>query len=102
VPFHVTFQRLTELFRSSGKAEASLTASLADLEEKANDPEYHGALNSAEEEIYQAMKAGASQREAHPPKRQPAAERELQRKLERIVRFGASSLPSPPGKSRPR
>jgi hypothetical protein len=91
VPFHITFQRLTELFHSSPKAETSLAASLADLKEKAADPERHGALNSAEKEIYQAMKAGASQPEDQPRKRDPAAETKLQRKLERIVRFGPSS-----------
>jgi Domain of unknown function (DUF4912) len=103
VPFHVTFQRLTEMFRGGRHAEESLTESLAQFEQRAADPVRYGGLDPTEKEIYRAMKAGIPQSEDRPRALDPAGEKRLQRKLESIIGFGASSpANSFPGSSRAR
>jgi hypothetical protein len=90
VPFHVTFQRLTELFRATHIDEGSLVQSLTQLQEKSLHPAQFGALAPAEREIYRAMKASISER-TYLPRRplDPTGEMRLQKKLEGVLGFGA-------------
>ena len=90
VPFHITFQRLTELFRATRVDEGSLVQSLTHLQEKSLRPEQYGSLAPEEREVYRAMKASVSERTYLP--RVPAsreAEMRLQKKLESVIGFGA-------------
>ena len=98
VPFHMTFQRLTELFRKTTRGEGSLTGSLARLQEKvAND---HSSLTAEEYEIFRAMKASTSERISAPRvELDRASEMRLQKKLESILGFGATSPKGPFGGS---
>lgn len=92
VPFHITFQRLTELFHATKRSDESLTQSLARLEEKTADPAGRNALTAAEQEVYRAMKAGTSERKyIRRAEFDRADEARLQKKLERIIGFGSSS-----------
>jgi hypothetical protein len=90
VPFHITFQRLTELFRATRIDEGSLVQSLTHLQEKSLHPEEYGSLAPEELEVYRAMKASASER-TYLPRMQldRAGEMRLQKKLERVLGFGA-------------
>ncbi len=100
VPFHITFQRLTELFRATRIDEGSLVESLARLQEKSLHPEEFGALAPAEGEVYRAMKASVSERTYLP--RVPTNrtdEMRLQKKLESVLGFGASPSSSSLGGS---
>jgi uncharacterized protein DUF4912 len=90
VPFHITFQRLTELFRATRIDEGSLIQSLTRLQEKSLHPEEYGALAPEEREVYRAMKASVFGRSYSP--RFPlnlADEMRLQKKLESVLGFGA-------------
>jgi hypothetical protein len=90
VPFHITFQRLTELFRATRIDEGSLIQSLSRLQEKSLHPEEYGALAPEEREVYRAMKASVSERTYLP--RVPmdrVDEMRLQKKLESVLGFGA-------------
>ena len=90
VPFHITFQRLTDLFRATRIDEGSLLQSLRRLQEKSLHPEEHGSLAPEEREIYRAMKARISERTYLP--RTPldrTSEMQLQKKLESILGFGS-------------
>lgn len=91
VPFHITFQRLTELFRATRTDEGSLVQSLTRLQEKSLHPEQFGSLAPEEREVYRAMKASTSERTYLP--RIPldrANEMRLQKKLESVLGFGAA------------
>jgi hypothetical protein len=90
VPFHITFQRLTELFRATHIDEGSLVQSLTRLQEKSLHPEEYGRLAPEEREVYRAMKASVSTRNYLPriPLNQ-ADEMRLQKKLESVLGFGA-------------
>lgn len=90
VPFHITFQRLTELFRATRIDEGSLVQSLTHLQEKSLHPEQYGSLAPEEREVYRAMKASVSERTYLP--RIPmnrGDEARLQKKLESVLGFGA-------------
>lgn len=90
VPFHITFQRLTELFRATRIDEGSLVESLTHLQEKSLHPEEFGALAPEEREVYRAMKASVSERTyllRVPTNR--TDEMRLQKKLESVLGFGA-------------
>ena len=105
VPFHITFQRLTELFRATRTDEGSLVQSLTRLQEKSLHPEEYGSLAPEEREVYRAMKASVSERTYLP--RIPVHggdEMRLQKKLESVLGFGAkgSSSNSLGGSSRSR
>ncbi len=89
VPFHITFQRLTELFRVTRTDEGSLVQSLTRLQEKSLHPEQYGSLAPEEREVYRAMKASTSERTYLP--RTPldrSSEMRLQKKLESVLGFG--------------
>lgn len=90
VPFHITFQRLTELFRATRVDEGSLVQSLTHLQEKSLHPEEFGSLAPEEREVYRAMKASVSERTYLPRVRADRVdEARLQKKLESVLGFGA-------------
>ena len=90
VPFHITFQRLTELFRATRVDEGSLVQSLTHLQEKSLHPEVFGSLAPEEREVYRAMKASVSERTYLPRiATDRVDEMRLQKKLEGVLGFGA-------------
>jgi hypothetical protein len=90
VPFHITFQRLTELFRATRIDEGSLVQSLTRLQEKSLHPEEYGFLAPEEREVYRAMKASVSERTYLPRVLlNRVDEMRLQKKLESVLGFGA-------------
>jgi hypothetical protein len=90
VPFHITFQRLTELFRATRIDEGSLVQSLTHLQEKSLHPEQYGSLAPEEREVYRAMKASVSERTYTPRVLMNRGdEMRLQKKLESVLGFGA-------------
>lgn len=100
VPFHITFQRLTELFRATRTDEGSLVQSLAHLQEKSLHPEVFGSLAPEEREVYRAMKASISERTYLPHVvTNRADEARLQKKLEKVLGFGAGPSSSSLGGS---
>ena len=89
VPFHITFQRLTELFRATRIDQEPITRSLTRLQDKYLYPEKHGSLTAEEREVFRAMKATISERIYLPrAPLDPRAEMRLQKKLESILGFG--------------
>jgi len=100
IPFHITFQRLTELFRDTTSGEGSLTRSLARLQEKVSRADGCSAFTPGEHEIFRAMKASVSEGIFAPRiEFDPAEEMRLQKKLESILGFGATSPKRPFGES---
>jgi hypothetical protein len=90
VPFHITFQRLTDLFRATRIDEGSLLQSLKRLQGKSLHPEEQGSLAPEEREIYRAIKATMSERSyLRRATLDRACELQLQKKLESILGFGA-------------
>jgi hypothetical protein len=88
VPFHITFQRLTDLFRATRTDQGSLVQSLAHLQEKSLHPEVFGSLAPEEREVYRAMKASISERTYLPnTPTDRADEARLQKKLEKVLGF---------------
>ncbi len=100
VPFHITFQRLTELFRATASRNEPLTQSLARLQAKALNSEEGDSLTTEEAEIFRAMKASISGNTRFPKGEfDRASEMRLQKKLEKILGFGVSSPTSSFGDS---
>ncbi len=100
IPFHITFQRLTELFLDTTSGEGSLTRSLARLQEKVSRADGCSAFTPGEHEIFRAMKASVSEGIFAPRiEFDPAEEMRLQKKLESILGFGATSPKRPFGES---
>ena len=93
VPFHITFQRLTELFRATRVDEGSLVQSLTHLQEKSLHPEVFGSLAPEEREVYRAMKASVSERTYLPRiATDRVDEMRLQKRLESVLGFGAAAF----------
>jgi hypothetical protein len=97
VPFHITFQRLTQLFRAGKNPEEPLTQSLARLQEKASRSDEANALTPEEREVFRAMKVSLG---SFPkPEFDRSSEMRLQQKLEQVLGFGRGSPSSPFGGS---
>src|SRR2546428_10736413 len=91
VPFHITFQRLTEMFRATATGNEPLTQSLARLQAKALNSEEGDSLTPEEAEIFRALKASISGSTRFPKREfDRASEMRLQKKLEKILGFGVS------------
>jgi hypothetical protein len=91
IPFHITFQRLTELFRARSM-DVPLTQALATFQQAASDPQMCGSFTCAEQEVYLAMKASVREREYRPRTSLDwKRETELQKKLEQVVGFGPTN-----------
>ena len=89
VPFHLSFQRMIDLFRVSKHENASLTAMLADLRERAASETMAGGITEEEREIVRAIDEAAAQRGAEITQGE-APDLWVQQNLERILGFGHS------------
>ena len=95
VPFHLSFQRMIDLFRISKHENASLTAMLSDLRERAASESGSSAMTEEEREIVRAIDdAAAESRDARGQTGAP--DLWVQQNLERILGFGRSGT-SPHG-----
>ena len=97
VPFHLSFQRMIDLFRVSKHENESLTAMLADLRERARSEVASPTLTAEEREIVRAIDDAVAQ--ALPPGRSSTGETPdlwVQQNLQRILGFGARTT-SPDG-----
>jgi hypothetical protein len=98
VPFHLSFQRLTDLFHASAGANGPVIEQLGRIQEKALMPEGGESLTSAEDEILRAVDASlpSGWRDAA---RNRGREIDLEQRVEEILGFGASSPASSLGGS---
>jgi hypothetical protein len=91
VPFHLSFQRMIDLFRVSKHENESLITKLAELRKRAAKPAEGETFTNEESELIRAMDdavaemGGAPSEETNPP------DLPVQKKLERLLGFGASS-----------
>ena len=87
VPFHISFQRMIDLFRVAKHENASLTSMLADLRERATSDEPGTSISEEEREIVRAIDEAATESAAE----RAGGETEdllIQQNLERILGFG--------------
>ncbi len=95
VPFHLSFQRMIDLFRVSKHENASLTAMLTDLRERAASETGSSAMTNEEREIVRAIDDAVA--EAAPESTDTdAPDLWVQQNLEKILGFGRSGA-SPTG-----
>ena len=88
VPFHLSFQRIVDLFRSSN--DGALTESISDLQERATDEQE--SLTAEEREILRAMNMSLPDLAAARRAYLDSSNREaFRKKLEAILGFGSSS-----------
>jgi hypothetical protein len=95
VPFHISFQRMIDMFRVSKHENESLTAMLAGLRERAASEETSSTMTEEEREIVRAIDDAVAESGSAPT----AAERPdlwVHQNLERILGFGARTT-SPEG-----
>lgn len=95
VPFHLSFQRMIDLFRVSKHENESLTAMLADLRARATEAASSAKMTDEEREIVRAIddavaEAGRDETRTETP------DLWVQQNLERILGFGRSGT-SPEG-----
>ncbi|MEP6685872.1 MAG: DUF4912 domain-containing protein, partial [Verrucomicrobiota bacterium] len=90
VPFHLSFQRLTDLFHASTSGGGAVIEQLGRLQEKALMSEGGESLTSGEEEILRALEASLPNG-WQDAARNPGREIDLDQRLEEILGFGSSS-----------
>jgi hypothetical protein len=88
VPFHLSFQRMTDLFHAS--AGTPVIEQLGRLQEKALMPDGNASLGSAESEILRAVDASLPNG-WQDGARNPGCEIDLEQRLAEILGFGSSS-----------
>lgn len=89
VPFHLSFQRMIDLFRVSKHENASLTAMLADLRERATSTAGGSGVTEAELEIVRAIDEAAAQSGGEMAQGK-TPDLWMQQNLERILGVGRS------------
>ena len=89
VPFHLSFQHMIDMLRTSRREDAPLIAKLADLRERAGSGETNAQLTSEERELARAVDEAeaASPHSAGPE----SLDVHRRRRLERILGFGGTS-----------
>lgn len=95
VPFHLSFQRMIDLFRVSKHENASLTAMLADLRERAASESGSRTMTDEEREIVRAIDDAEAQSAADRTGTE-SPDLWVQQNLEKILGFGRSGT-SPTG-----
>jgi hypothetical protein len=90
VPFHLNFQRLTDLFHASAGPNGPVIEQIGRLQKKATMPEGNESLTTAEDEILRALDASlpSGWQDAV---RNPGGEIDLEQRLEEILGFRSSS-----------
>lgn len=93
VPFDITFQRLTDLFRRSHGEQEPLIQSLADLQKRGADPTERKRFTADENLVFHAMQAASPAGARSPcPPATPIEETKRQHWIERVLGFGRSSF----------
>lgn len=95
VPFHLSFQRMIDLFRVSKHENQSLTAMLSDLRERAGSETTSSTVTEEEREIVRAIDDAVAQSGGDPSSFE-TPDLWAQQGLERILGFGARTT-SPDG-----
>ena len=95
VPFHISFQRMIDLFRVSKHENESLTSMLADLRERAASEATGSTITEEEREIVRAIDDAVAQSD-NPPTSGGSPDLWIQQNLERVLGFGARTT-SPEG-----
>jgi len=90
VPFHLSFQRLTDLFQASGAGDGPVIEQLGRIQEKASMPGGGESLTSAEGEILRAVDASLPNG-WQDAARNPGREIDLEQRLTEILGFGTTS-----------
>ena len=95
VPFHISFQRMIDMFRVSKHENESLTSMLADLRERAASETTSSPITEEEREIVRAIDDAVAQ-SGNPPTSAASPDLWIQQNLERVLGFGARTT-SPEG-----
>ena len=88
VPFHISFQRMIDMFRVSKHENESLTDMLAALRERAASDVGSAAMTEEEREIVRAIDDAVAQ-SPQPPAAAESPDLWVQQNLQRILGFGA-------------
>lgn len=93
VPFHVSFQRLVDVFRASKYDGEALTEILGRMQERAADPARADSVTATERELLRAIDWTLSETEARDRARLRETDNTLakRQKAEEILGFGATS-----------
>jgi hypothetical protein len=93
VPFHVSFQRLVDVFRASKYDGEALTEILGRMQERAADPARADSVTAMETELLRAIDWTLSEAEARDRARLRQTDNTLatRQKVEEILGFGATS-----------
>lgn len=89
VPFHLSFQRMIDLARVAKHENASLTAMLSDLRQRAASESGSSNMTQEEREIVQAIDDAVAESAADPAQTE-APDLWVQQNLEKILGFGRS------------
>jgi hypothetical protein len=89
VPFHLSFQRMVDLFRASNGG--AITTILSRLEERALSAQEHESLSPEEWEILRAMNVSLSEIELARRAFSKRSDDRLRKRAEAILGFGATS-----------
>ncbi len=96
VPFHISFQRMIDMFRVSKHENESLTDMLAGLRERAATDVGSAAMTEEEREIVRAIDDAVAQSPAPTAAAGETPDLWVQQNLQRILGFGARTT-SPEG-----
>ena len=96
VPFHISFQRMIDMFRVSKHENESLTAMLSDLRARAASDVGSAAMTDEEREIVQAIDDAVAQSSSAATSAGETPDLWVQQNLQRILGFGARTT-SPEG-----
>ena len=97
VPFHLSFQRMIDVFRASKHESGSLTEKLGELRERASSASESGTFTPQEQEVVRAIDAALASTPAPPPQERHIADSGVQQHLDRILGFGGAGGSSPVG-----
>ena len=97
VPFHLSFQRMIDVFRVSKHESASLTEKLSDLRARVSARTDAATITPEEQEIVRAIDEALARRPAPPPMERHIADAGVEQHLERILGIGGKGGTSPAG-----
>ncbi|MFN2508243.1 MAG: DUF4912 domain-containing protein [Chthoniobacterales bacterium] len=102
IPFHLSFQRMIDLFRASKRENESLTAMLAALHERAASGAEAAMLSAPERELARALEEATAGQPPADARDALAHDLWALPSLQRIIGFGGTSPVGPFGSSRTR
>ena len=97
VPFHLSFQRMLDVFRVSKHESGSLTEKLNELRARATTATEAARFTPEEQEIARAIDTALASSPAPPPSEKHISDTGVQQHLERILGIGRGGGSSPRG-----